>query len=173
MDSSISSPKRPKLNRHGKALRRERIFERLRGGWAYDAIAQEEGLTPRRIRQIVSEALRLRHVDDGPEQAMLQLARLEIAHRLAAEALAGGDVAAIGPYLSILDRIDRYRRLAVPLATYDAKARERLFAKLNRIAASLPAEIKAGAAEGGSVDATPGPEPTGSSASPLELPARP
>ena len=66
MDGGTSPPKRPKLNPHGKALRRERIFERVRGGWSYEAIATEQGVTPRRIRQIISEALRRQEVDGGP-----------------------------------------------------------------------------------------------------------
>ena len=116
MDGATAPAKRPKLNPHGKALRRERIFERLRGGWSYEAIASEEQVTPRRVRQIVTEVLRRREVDDGPDQAMLQLFRLESAHRLGAEALASGDVRAIGPYLAVLERLDRYRRGAAPRA---------------------------------------------------------
>jgi hypothetical protein len=45
-------------------------------------------VTPRRVRQIVSEALRRRKVDGGSDHAMLQLARLEHALRLSAEAVA-------------------------------------------------------------------------------------
>lgn len=69
-----------------KALRRERIFARLRADWAYDEIAREERLTPRRVRQIVSEALQRQEVDDGSDPAMLQHARLDRALRLAAQA---------------------------------------------------------------------------------------
>jgi hypothetical protein len=176
IDSGTSSAKRTKLNPRGKALRRERIFERLRGGWAYDAIARQEGVTPRRIRQIVSEALRRQKVDGGPEQAMLQLFRLDSALRLAANAVAGGDTAAIGPLRSVLDRIDRYRRWATPLQTYDGDARTRLFAKLNRVASSLLAESETkppAAVESGGADAAPGPGPEGSLAHPRESPANP
>ena len=176
MDSGTSSPKRPKLNPRGKAVRRERIFERLRGGWAYDAIAREEGLTPRRIRQIVSDALRSQQVDGGPDQAMLQLFRLESSLRLAADAVAGGDTAAIGPLLSVLDRLDRYRQRAAPLQVYDKAARDRLFAKLNRVASSLVAETEPkppGAVEGGRADAAPGPGPARTLAHPRESPANP
>jgi hypothetical protein len=133
MDSSTGQKRR--LNPHGKALRRERIFERIRGGWAYDAIASEEGVTPRRIRQIVSEALKHRLIDDGPDHAMLQLARLDEALRLSAMAVADGDISAISPYLKVLERLDRYRVGAKPKQVYDKAARERLFAKLNRVAA--------------------------------------
>ena len=114
MDCGASPPKRAKLNPHGKAVRRERIFERLRGGWAYGAIAREERVTPRRIRQIVSEALQRQHADGGSDQAMLQLVRLENALRLAVEAAAEGEIGAIAPYLNVLDRLDRYRRGAAP-----------------------------------------------------------
>jgi hypothetical protein len=60
MDSRVAVAKRPRLNPYGKALRRERIFARLRGGWAYEDIAREEHVTTRRVRQIVSEALQRR-----------------------------------------------------------------------------------------------------------------
>ena len=148
MDGGTAPAKRPKLNPHGKALRRERIFERVRDGWSYEAIAAEQGVTPRRIRQIISEALRRQEVDSGPEQAMLQLVRLEGALRLGAEAVAAGDIGAIGPYLNVLDRIDRYRRGAAPVQVYDKASRDRLFAKLNQIAAPATANPTSGSAPG-------------------------
>lgn len=172
MDSATVPPKRPRLNPHGKALRRKRIFDRLRGGWSYEAIAREEKLTTRRIRQIVAEALRRQEVDGGSDHALLQLARLESALRLGAEALASGDLRAIGPYLAVLDRIDRYRRGAAPLKVYDEAARERLFAKLNSVANRLLAgsEPKPPAAEGGNPRALETAE-RGHEAVPLDSPA--
>src|SRR5208282_5427902 len=139
MDSRTALPKRARLNPYGKALRRERIFARLRGGWAYDEIAREERVTPRRVRQIVSEALQRRQVDDGSDHAMLQHARLEKALRLAAEAVAEGEIGAIAPYLKVLAQLDRYQGAASAKQAYDEKARERLFAKINRVAARLAA----------------------------------
>jgi hypothetical protein len=174
MESGASPPKRPKLNPHGKAVRRERIFERLRRGWSYEAIAREERVTPRRIRQIVSEALQRQQVDGGPDQAMLQLVRLENALRLAAERVIGGDIGAIAPYLSILDRIDRYRRWATPLEAYDRQARERLFAKLNRVARELArpeAKPSAPAAEGRGPNSAEAPAGERTGAFPLDSPA--
>ncbi len=50
--------RRPRLNPYTKALRRERIFSRLRLGWPYAEIAREERLSERRVRKIVSDALR-------------------------------------------------------------------------------------------------------------------
>ncbi len=177
MENGTTPRRRLRLNPHGKALRRERIFERLRGGWAYEAIADEEKVTPRRIRQIVSEALQRQQADSASEQAMLQLVRLENALRLGAEAVARGDIGAIGPYLAVLDRLDRYRRGAAPLQGYDKGARDRLFAKLNGIAARLVAETEPKApapwAESGSADATEAPELERGEALALDSPASP
>lgn len=168
MDNATTPAKRRRLTPHGKAVRRERIFERLRGGWSYEAIAGEEKLTTRRIRQIVVEGLRRREVDDGSDHALLQLARLESALRVGAEAVAAGDLRAIGPYLAVLDRIDRYRRGAAPAAIYDEAARKRLFAKLNRVANSLMAETEPKRlAEGGGAEAS---EPEAPAALPPDLP---
>ena len=174
MDGGTAPAKRPKLNPHGKALRRERIFERLRGGWSYEAIASEEQVTPRRVRQIVTEVLRRREVDDGPDQAMLQLFRLESAQRLGAEALASGDIRAIGRYLAVLERLDRYRRGAAPRHVYDKAARDRLFAKLNRVANRLVAKSEPKPpAEEGPKPALDAPETGSNGAIPLDSPASP
>jgi hypothetical protein len=174
MDDATAPRKRVRLNPHGKAVRRERIFERLRGGLSYEAVAHEEGVTPRRIRQIVTEALRRQEVDSEADHAMLQLVRLESAHRLAAEAVAAGDIGAITALLSVLDRLDRYRRGAAPVKAYDKKARELLFAKLDSIARALARmEPKPRAADGGSPDAAVAPEPERSAALPLDSPVNP
>ncbi|HKI13717.1 MAG TPA: hypothetical protein VKA12_01660 [Roseiarcus sp.] len=176
MDSRTALPKRARLNPYGKALRRERIFARLRGGWAYDEIAREERVTPRRVRQIVSEALQRRQVDDGSDHAMLQHARLEKAIRLAAEAVAEGEIGAIAPYLKVLAQLDRYQGAASAKQAYDEKARERLFAKINRVAARLDrreAAKPAAPAEGLRAHAAEAPESERIEAFNLESPASP
>ncbi len=177
MDSRTALPERARLNPYGKALRRERIFARLRGGWAYDEIAREERVTPRRVRQIVSEALQRRQVDDGSDHAMLQHARLEQALRLAAEAVAAGEIGAIAPYLKVLAQLDRYQGAASAKQAYDEKARERLFAKINRVAARLDrreaAKPAAPEAQGLSPDAAEAPEPERIEAFNLDSPASP
>jgi len=128
------------LSERERMLRRERIFARLREGWAYADIAQAEGLSSKRISQIVGKALQKRTTDSASDHAMLQLARLEPALRLAAGALADGDVAAISPYLKLLDRLDRYQKPLAAVPVYDDKARQRLLAKINRIVARIHAE---------------------------------
>jgi predicted transcriptional regulator len=137
MDSETAVPKRPRLNPYGKALRRERIFARLRMGWTYEDIAGEERVTPRRVRQIVSEALKRQKADGGSDHAMLQCARLENALRLSAQRVAGGEIAAIATYLKVLAGLDRDQSAAKANPVYDQAARERLLAKLNRAAARL------------------------------------
>ncbi len=137
---------RPRLNPFTKAERRQRIFGRLRVGWTYEKIALEEGLSERRIRQIVTDAVRREELDDPTNHALLQLMRLEGAQAVAAQAVDSGDLAAIGPYLKVLERIDRYQKAGARKAVYDAAARKALFAKLNRIAAQLEAGKSAVAA---------------------------
>ena len=57
--------RRPRLNVFGRAARTRRIFARLREGWGYEEIAQEEGVSAERIRQIVSVALEKRVINQG------------------------------------------------------------------------------------------------------------
>ena len=147
MDQEATPAVKRRPNAYLRELRRARIFTRLREGWPYTEIAREEGLTDRRIRQIVSDTLKKRIADAPADHALLQLARLEPALRLAAGAVADGDVGAIRYYLKLLDRLDRYQPGAATPQAYDDAARERLYAKMGRIAARLQAktaEIPAG-----------------------------
>ena len=83
------------------------------------------------------EALEKRLLDEETDHAKLQLARLQPAMRIAAEAVADGCVEAIAPLLEALDRLDRYQRTAKVNQVYDEEARKRLFDKINRVAANL------------------------------------
>jgi DNA-directed RNA polymerase specialized sigma24 family protein len=118
-------------------FRRRRVFARLREGFTYDEIAAEEGVSSARVRQIVSGELQKRAVDSGADHAKLQLDRLAPAVQLGAEAIAAGDIAAINPYLKALDRLDRYQSVASANQVYDDEARQKLLAKINRIADNL------------------------------------
>ncbi len=132
-----SRPRKRRLNGYGREMRRERIFEQMRQGLAYDEIARGEGVTAERIRQIVSETLQKRSVDSPADHAKLQLARLERVMYLAAEALARGDLKAGPLYLKTLDRLDRYQKIAGVIERDDEQIRERLLAKLNAIVERL------------------------------------
>jgi hypothetical protein len=129
--------RRRRLGAHGMMFRRRRIFARLREGWTYEEIANGEGVSITRIRQIVSAELQHRAVDSGAEHAKLQLERLVPAIQLAAEAIAAGDVSAIMPYLKALDRLDRYQTVASAEQVYDDEARKKLMDKINRLADNL------------------------------------
>jgi hypothetical protein len=129
--------RRRRLGAHGMMFRRRRIFAGLREGFTYDEIAADEGVSPSRIRQIVSKELQHRAVDSGAEHAKLQLDRLAPAIQLAAGAMAAGDVSAITPYLKALDRLDRYQTVATANQVYDDEARKKLMDKINRMAANF------------------------------------
>ena len=128
---------RRRLGAHGMMFRRRRIFAQLREGFTYQEIANEEGVTITRIRQIVSAELQQRSIDSGAEHAKLQLERLASVMQLAAEAVAAGDVTAITPYLKVLDRLDRYQTVASANQVYDDEARKKLLDKINRLANNL------------------------------------
>jgi hypothetical protein len=128
---------RRRLGAHGTMLRRRRIFARLREGLSYEEIANEEGVSSERIRQIVADVLQKRSVDSGAAHAKLQLDRLAPVMQLAAEAVAAGDVTAIAPYLKVLDRFDRYQTVAGANQAYDDEARKKLLEKINRFAVNL------------------------------------
>ena len=125
--------RRRRLGAHGMMFRQRRIFASLREGFTYDEIAADEGVSPSRIRQIVSQELQQRAVDSGAEHAKLQLDRLAPA----AEAMAAGDISAISPYLKALDRLDRYQTVATANQVYDDEARKKLMDKINRMAANF------------------------------------
>jgi len=138
IDENAPAPaRRRRLGAHGMIFRRRRVFARLREGFTYDEIANEEGVGSARIRQIVSEELQKRAVDSGADHAKLQLDRLAPAVQLGAEAIAAGDVSAITPYLKALDRLDRYQTVAVANQVYDDDARKKLLEKINRMAENL------------------------------------
>jgi hypothetical protein len=134
MVEATAPKRRRRLGAHGMMFRRRRIFVRLREGFTYEEIANEERVTITRIRQIVSKELKQREVDSGAEHAKLQLERLVPAIQLAAEAIAAGDVSAITPYLKALDRLDRYQTVASAEQVYDDEARKKLMDKINRLA---------------------------------------
>jgi predicted transcriptional regulator len=136
-ENAPARARRRRLGAHGMVFRQRRIFARLREGFTYDEIANEEGVSSARIRQIVTEELQKRAVDSGADHAKLQLDRLAPAVQLGAEAIAAGDVSAISPYLRAIDRLDRYQSVAAANQAYDEDARKKLLTKINRIAENL------------------------------------
>ncbi len=142
----------PRRTARDRLARRERIMERVREGRSYEEIAQGEGLSRERIRQIVVEALQRREVDAQRDHAQLQMLRLAPALRLAARGVAEGDRRSIGELIRVLDRLDKYQATGGGAeAAYDEEARERLLNKLNAMARRMgvkPRNEDAAAAEG-------------------------
>jgi hypothetical protein len=132
--TTVPTPSRRRLNAKDRALRRKRIFARLREGWAYDEIAREERLTTERVREIVNEVLLWRRADLDPKHALLQLARLAAPLKVASEAVAGGDVKSISPLLRTMKAIDAYQKTALAHQSYADKMSEKLIAKFKRLA---------------------------------------
>ncbi len=95
---------------------------------------REERLTAARVRQIVSEVLQKRQVDDSMAHALLQLSRLGPAVQLAGEAVARGELQAIWPLLGALDRLDRYQKDARAIHRDNEETRRKLYDRINRLA---------------------------------------
>jgi len=161
MVEATAPTRRRRLGAHGMMFRRRRIFARLREGFTYEEIANDEGVTITRIRQIVSKELEQRKVDSGAGHAKLQLERLASVMQLAAEAVAAGDVSAITPYLKVIDRLDRYQAVASVEQAYDDEARKKLLDKINRIADNLGIDENFAAAVQAHLKATAGLPPDG------------
>ncbi len=125
-------------------LRRLRILASLQAGLSYAAIGRTEGLSRERVRQIVAKALEEEGSGTKLDHARVQIARLEPALRLAAGAVAEGDLGAIDRLLRVLDRLDRYSAVEGAAARADAGGRERLLAKINAMAERMIAARRSG-----------------------------
>ena len=136
-----------------------RIMVSVRAGASYETIARDENLSRERIRQIVALSLKAENAANPVDHNRLQIARLEPALRLSAQAVAGGDLSAIDRLLRVLDRLDKYSAVEGAAAGENAGGRERLLAKLNAMAERMIA-----ARQSGLVDAEGRPRPRGAEA---------
>jgi hypothetical protein len=125
-------------------LRRLRILASVQAGLSFAAIGRAEGLSRERVRQIVVQALDQGQADSKLDHARVQIARLEPALRLAAGAVAGGDLSAIDRLLRVLDRLDRYCAVEGAATSEDAGGREKLLAKLDAMAERMIAARRSG-----------------------------
>jgi DNA-binding Lrp family transcriptional regulator len=125
-------------------LRRLRILASVQAGLSYAAIGREEGLSRERVRQIVAKALDEGETGTKLDHARVQIARLEPALRLAAQAVVDGDLGAIDRLLRVLDRLDRYSAVEGAAASENAGGRERLLAKINAMAERMIAARQSG-----------------------------
>jgi hypothetical protein len=133
-----------------REVRRHRIMERALRGWSYELIAGAENLTPRRIRQIVRQSLRLRQIDPAGEHVRLQTARLDASLRLAAGRVEDGELGAIDRLLRVLDRLDRYQTKAAALSLDEAaEGAAKSDARLDDLVATAAADKARAAARRG------------------------
>ena len=109
-DASVSSPppKRRRVSRKAYGLRSKRILQRLREGRSHQTIAEEEGLTLRRVREIIKKALPTTGDDPALRRAVAETARLEAVLALADARIAKGDLSAARILLAVQQRIDVY-----------------------------------------------------------------
>ena len=63
---------RKRTTRFGREARTQRILERLRGGSAYGEVAREEGLSERRVHQIVADHLKEREAPQSKRAARIE-----------------------------------------------------------------------------------------------------
>ncbi len=166
----MSSASQPRLTAHDRAMRRDRIFARLLDGQSAAAIAAEEGITPRRIRQMVREALDRWDANPTQDYADLQIARLEAALRALEQKLAEGDVSVVDKFVKVLSLMEKYHRGQLRLTERiedegDREAAflawlERLAASRAAIAARLAGSVRTGApaAAEAKAAATPAPD---------------
>jgi hypothetical protein len=104
-----SRPARSRRTAHDRVMRANRIFARMLEGQAYGEIAAAEGLTVRRVRMIVQEALGRRDIEPREEYARVQVARLDSALRLVEGKVADGKLSAVSPLIRLVDQLDRYQ----------------------------------------------------------------
>ncbi len=112
-----------------RAARTRRMLDRLSEGWGYRDVASAEGLSERRVRQIVAGHVKRSAPVDADAHAALQIERLSFAVKVAGEALAKGDIRAIAPFIKAIDRLDAYQTRAPKAAPRRSQAADALVVK--------------------------------------------
>ena len=107
-------------SRRAKAERRLRVFNLLKAGVPVAEIALQEGLSARRTREIVQEALDRREIDPPQGFVQLQIGRLGDALMVAHAAMMAGDLQALDRVVRIVGELDRYH--GFPRASSQAPA---------------------------------------------------
>jgi hypothetical protein len=107
-----NKPHKRRTTKFSRSARNKRIVERLRQGFGYDEIGREEKLSEWRVRQIVKQALEGREALESAIHAHMQIDRVGQALRVAADALAEGDIRAVAPFIKALEKLDHYQSLA-------------------------------------------------------------
>jgi hypothetical protein len=120
-------------------MRLKRVFARMLEGQSYQAIAEAERLTTRRVRQIVQATLDRWDIDPVEEFRLLQIARLDGALQLAQSHIAQGKLGAVPHLIKLLERLDVYHGgelYAPPLRTREKDRGTAIRLKMERLLAS-------------------------------------
>ena len=83
------------------------IFARLLDGMSIRDIAEAEGLTTRRVQQIVAKELTKRDMNPAREYQMLQIARLERALDLLGAQIDAGKASAASAFVRVMEMLNR------------------------------------------------------------------
>ena len=142
MDAPADPAPKRRLSAHELLIRRDRIFARLLEGQSHAAIAEAEGITTRRVREIVDDGLSYEGVDPREDFVHVQVARLEEALRLIEQKIAEGKLNAIDRLLKVLAQLDRYHGRPPRVPSFELRApgaKRMMMARLERAAASRTA----------------------------------
>ncbi len=141
-----------------RAARTRRMLDCLSEGWGYRDVASVEGLSERRVRQIVAGHVKRSAPVDADAHAALQIERLGFAVKVAGEALAKGDIRAIAPFIKAIDRLDAYQTRA-PKAAPPPRSREADALVVKALVDRLKREVRseAGLSAGSDLAAAPAP----------------
>jgi len=103
-----------RLSERAKRARWARIFGRLALGSSIREIAAREGLTPRRIHQIVGEARQDRRLCDRLIDVVMMAEDFPALVMRAGVMAEGGDAAALGFLHGLAERLERRAKAARP-----------------------------------------------------------
>jgi hypothetical protein len=138
-----AEPKRPRSRleaRRERAERAVRLFNLLKAGVPVAVIALQEGLSPRRARELIQESLDRREVDPPAGFVQLQIGRLSDAMMVAHSAMMEGNMQALDRVLRIVGELDRYHGFARAPADPPAAPAPALPAPASPLGLPAPAE---------------------------------
>lgn len=91
-----------------KAAREQGIVNRLNAGVSIAEIAAQDGVTDRRMREVVREILARRAPQPPAEFLAVQISRLSEALLVSYSAMSGGNLQAVDRVVKIVRELDRY-----------------------------------------------------------------
>jgi len=106
------SPKARREARSAKAAREQGIVNRLNAGVSVAEIAAQDGVTDRRMREVVREILARRRPQPPAEFLAVQVGRLSEALLVSYSAMSGGNLQAVDRVVRIVRELDRYHGFA-------------------------------------------------------------